>query len=94
MIALTTINVINSPNQVIDIDVLPPQAIEINQDVAINVNPAPPYEGEYEVTPKVTEQTLPTKDKVLVDDIMVKGIEIHRVKNSSGGTTVYIARGD
>lgn len=51
------------------------------------------YKGAYEVTPKVEAQTLPTKDKMLIDDMTVKGIEIHRVKNSSGGITVYIAKG-
>lgn len=51
------------------------------------------YKGAYEVTPQVEAQTMPTKNKLLIEDITVKGIEIHRVKNSSGGTTVYIARG-
>ena len=51
------------------------------------------YNGAYEVTPKLEAQTLPTKDKVLTDNMTIKEIEIHRVKNSSGGTTIYIARG-
>jgi hypothetical protein len=94
VIALTTINVINSPNQAIDIEVTPLQEVGVNQDVIIHVDPAPPYEGAYVVTPKLEAQTMPTKNKVLNEDMTVKGIEIHRVKNSSGGTTVYIARGD
>jgi hypothetical protein len=52
------------------------------------------YKGAYEVTPKVEAQIMPTKDKVLIADMTVKGIEIHRVKNPNGGTTVYIAKGD
>ena len=52
------------------------------------------YEGAYEVTPKVEAQTMQTKNKVLIDDMTIKGIEIHRVKNNGGGTTVYIAKGD
>ena len=51
------------------------------------------YKGDYEVTPKVTEQSLKTKDKRMTDDVTIKGIEIHRVKNNGGGTTVYIAKG-
>lgn len=51
-----------------------------------------PYDGEYVVTPKVVEQTLPTKDKVLVDDITIKEVPVYRVSNPSGGTTVYIAK--
>lgn len=93
MIALTIIDVINLPNQEIDVDVAPLQEIGIEQGAIIDVAPAPPYEGDYEVTPKVEAQTMPTKNKLLIDDMTIKGIEIHRVKNSSGGTTVYIARG-
>lgn len=49
------------------------------------------YEGEYEVTPKMTEQMLPTKDRVLVKDVKIQPVPIFRVSNTSGGTTVYIA---
>lgn len=50
------------------------------------------YEGSYEVTPKVTSQTLPTKEKFLTEDVTVKAIPYFDVSNSSGGTTVYIAK--
>lgn len=48
------------------------------------------YTGEYEVTPKVEEQTMPTKDKVLLDDMTVKAIPFFNVSNTSGGSTVFI----
>ena len=48
------------------------------------------YEGEYVVTPKVTEQSLPTKEKVLIEDITIKEIPFYNVSNASGGNTVYI----
>lgn len=48
------------------------------------------YEGEYEVTPLVTAQKLPTKKKVMIDDLTVKEIPFFDVSNNSGGTTVYI----
>ena len=50
------------------------------------------YEGDYNVTPKVEEQMLPTKDKVLTDDITVRSIPFFNVSNTSGGSTVYIGR--
>lgn len=90
MIALTNIDVINTPTQSVDISVNPLQEIEVEQDVAIIVNPAPPYEGEYEVTPKVTEQTLPTAQKLLEEDVHIKEIPYFEVSNNSGGNTVYI----
>ena len=48
------------------------------------------YQGAYEVTPKVEAQTMPTKHKVLKDDITVKSIPYFNVSNTSGGSTVYI----
>lgn len=49
-----------------------------------------PYKGEYVVTPKVDAQTLPTKKKVLFEDVTVKAIPYAEVSNNSGGTTVNI----
>jgi hypothetical protein len=50
------------------------------------------YEGDYEITPKVETQTVPTKNKVLIDDMTIKSIPIYKTSNNSGGTTVYIAK--
>lgn len=49
------------------------------------------YEGEYIITPKVTEQIIPTKEKVLAEDMTIKSIPYFDVSNNSGGNTVYIA---
>lgn len=51
-----------------------------------------PYEGDYEVTPKVDQQVMPTKGKVMVQDVTVKAIPIFKTSNTSGGNTVYIAK--
>lgn len=48
------------------------------------------YKGDYVVTPKIKTQVIPTKDKVLKDDMTVKSIPFFNVSNTSGGTTVYI----
>ncbi len=50
-----------------------------------------PYEGEYTVTPRVKEQTIPTAKKLLVDDVKVLAIPRFDVSNTAGGKTVYIA---
>ena len=50
------------------------------------------YKGDYAVTPKVDEQVMPTKGKYMIDDVTVNPIPIFEVSNSSGGTTVYIAK--
>ena len=50
------------------------------------------YEGPYEVIPKVEAQTLETAGKIMKSDVAVKAIPIYEVSNTSGGSTVYIAK--
>lgn len=48
------------------------------------------YEGSYTVTPEVTAQTLPTKNKTMTQDLRVRAIPYYDVGNTSGGSTIYI----
>lgn len=48
------------------------------------------YDGEYQVTPKFTEEILETKDKLMKENVTISPISVARVSNPSGGTTVYI----
>ena len=48
------------------------------------------YKGEYVFTPKVNAQTIPTKSKVLTEDVTINAIPYFDVTNTSGGSTVYI----
>lgn len=54
----------------------------------------PTYDGKYTVTPTMEQQTLMTKNKVMVDNVQVKKIPLYETTNLSGGTTVYIAMGE
>ena len=49
-----------------------------------------PYDGAYEVVPRLHEQVLNTSKKIMHDDVTIKEIPIARVSNTSGGTTVII----
>jgi len=49
-----------------------------------------PYAGEYEVDPDFTGHTLLTKNKLLLENVVVNPIEVASVSNTSGGKTVYI----
>ncbi len=49
------------------------------------------YTGDYFVTPKVDAQEMPTKGKVMGDNITIKSIPYFDVSNNSGGSTVFIA---
>lgn len=50
------------------------------------------YEGEYEVTPKLEKQTLETKNKLLNKDVTIKEVPVYKVRNNSGGFSVYVAK--
>ena len=49
-----------------------------------------PYDGPYEVTPKVEAQTLPTKQKYMTQDVTVLSVPYYEADNPIG-TTIYIA---
>lgn len=99
---LQEIEIVNAPEQSIEIieqnlqniniENAPKQDVGVVQDIkTIKIyENAPEYEGEYEVTPKVVPQTLPTAEKVLMKDVEIKQIPIARVSNQSGGKTVII----
>ena len=48
------------------------------------------YNGDYNVIPRVYQQVLATKDKVMLNDVAVENIPLSRVINLSNGYTVTI----
>ena len=48
------------------------------------------YTGEYDVIPRVYQQILPTKDKVMIDDVTIEIIPLAKVTNHSNGYTAII----
>lgn len=54
----------------------------------------PKYEGDYEVTPSLSEEIkLETAKKLMTDDVTVKKVPRYDVANEAGGTTIYIGIG-
>lgn len=51
---------------------------------------ADPYTGDYEVTPAVESQTLPTAQKLMKQDMTIKAIPYFETSNDFDGKTVYI----
>ena len=50
------------------------------------------YNGDYEVTPDAfNAQTLPTANKLLTQDVVVKKVPYYETSNIQQGITVYIA---
>ena len=48
------------------------------------------YNGDYEVTPKIVAQSLPTAETYLEQDVHIKSIPFFEVSNTSGGNTIFI----
>lgn len=48
------------------------------------------YDGDYNVIPRVYQQVLPTKDKLMIDDVTVEIIPLTKVLNLSNGYTATI----
>lgn len=48
------------------------------------------YTGPLEFTPKLSEQIINTRDKVVPNDMTINGIPIYEVSNPQGGNTVII----
>ena len=60
-------------------------------DVIVNTQgDVVPYTGDYIVDPDFATQILGTKEKYMLDDVTVNPIEVARVSNPAGGTTIYI----
>ena len=51
-----------------------------------------PYDGDYIITPQIDEQIMPTKNKIMLNDVTISAIPFFNVGNTSGGSTVYIAK--
>lgn len=49
-----------------------------------------PYDGSYEVTPRLYAQSLDTDGKLMQDDVTVYEIPISHTTNPTGGLTVLI----
>lgn len=64
-------------------------AVELGRPVYMGGDP---YEGPYDVTPKVTAQTLPTAKKFMQEDVSIRAIPYFDVSNPAGGNTIYIAK--
>lgn len=73
----------NSSTVSMDTDFADFQKVTVREDVI-------PYMGEYNITPKVEAQTIPTAQKFMTDDVQIKAIPYFETSNNFDGETVYI----
>lgn len=73
----------------VSIDEIEEVEVEIKPFVVMN-RTNDEYMGDYDVTPKFSEQKLPTARKTLTKDLTILGIPYAEVTNNAGGKTVVI----
>lgn len=67
------------------------EAIEMAEELPdANTSNYEVYEGEYKVTPSVSNQTLDTANKLMKSDVTIEEIPYAEVSNNSGGKTASI----
>lgn len=64
--------------------------VDFGQIHQITGGDVPVYSGAYSVDPRVAEQVLQTKGKMMQENLIVEKIPYFDVGNTSGGSTVYI----
>lgn len=83
--------IIDEIQECIDFQIDEADSIDFVLDDYVNIAPTyETYEGPYTVIPKVVDQMLATKDKLMLDDVTVTEIPYVEVSNIYG-TTVSIA---
>ena len=63
---------------------------EIGKVIVVAEHDLPTYTGPTVINPDFVGTSLPTKNKVLAQNITIKPIEVQSVSNLAGGKTVYI----
>lgn len=87
---MVRINVSSSPSVTFRFGQAASPAMAVDQGRPVYLG-GEPYEGPYDVTPKVTAQTLKTAQKLMREDVSVRAIPYFDVSNPAGGNTIYIA---
>lgn len=63
---------------------------DLDVDSRIVIAGGAEYDGDYAVTPRLTEMVLPTQGYLMRDDLTVLEIPVSRVTNPQDGLTVII----
>lgn len=78
---------------IVKVAVIPQETVAVQLDAVTRTSAGDVqvYDGQYEAIPKVTAQTLPTANKLMLEDVSVRAIPYFDVSNPAGGNTIYIA---
>lgn len=86
----TAVRVQTQPIAIVRIGAAAPAAVAVGASPVQIVEHQNLYIGEYTITPDITPVVLPTRDKLMADDITVHKIPLWEIGNPQGGKTILI----
>lgn len=88
MAAAVKIN--TQPTATVRIGAAAPAAVAVGVSPVQIVDYQDLYTGEYTITPDITPVVLPTRDKLMAEDVTVRKIPLWETGNPQGGKTILI----
>lgn len=64
--------------------------ITVKNNVVIPQGGGIPYDGDYEITPRVDSQEFPTRNRLMKSDLKVNAIPYYETSNEQNGKTIFI----
>ena len=86
----TAVKIKTQPTAAVRIGAAAPAAVAVGVSPVQIVEHQDLYTGEYTVTPDITPVVLPTRDKLMVDDVTIHKIPLWETGNPQGGKTILI----
>lgn len=86
----TAVKIQTQPIAIVRIGAAAPAAVAVGVSPVQIVEHQNLYTGEYTITPDITPVVLPTRDKLMTDDVTVRKIPLWEIGNPQGGKTILI----
>lgn len=80
-----------TPTRYVDCDIFVYDSIlDFDFNLECNASSLPYYDGPYVVDPQLYDQTLPTQNKSMSADVLVKEVPVEITENPNGGYTISV----
>lgn len=86
----TTVKIQMQPIAIVRIGAAAPAAVAVGVSPVQIVEHQNLYTGGYTITPDITPVVLPTRDKLMAEDVTVRKIPLWEISNPQGGKTILI----
>ena len=80
-----------TPTRYVDCDIFVyDDVLDFDYSLECRATTLPMYEGPYVVDPQLYDQTLPTENKSMAADVLVKEVPVEITENPNGGYTISV----